>query len=609
MREPAADAVGAFDPRRRTRASSRRRSSIGPLLRDEHVERSRLLDAIAASGARIVIVTAPPGFGKSTLLAQWAARCAEPERVAWVPLDADDRGAAAVGGGADRAARAARPGPRPGAGRRRGARRRPAQRRADRAARRARGDARAAHAGARRPAPRARRAATRDSLDWVLARLPARTASCSRAAATSALPSLGRLRVRGEVLDLRTDDLRFADDEAQRFLGDRLGLRSTPADVAALEQRTEGWPAALYLAALRLRLGDEVGDGHGAARGERRGPLRRADRRAPALLARARAALHPRDRGARPLQRRPLRAGARRRRDDRGAFRTLTRTSLLLSPLDRGAHVVSLPPPLRDALRSRLLEDDPARARELHGRAGAWFETEGGESELHEAMHHYLAAREWDLAAELLARHALRFVQSGALGGRARDWLARFPAAVVREDAAAVLRQRAAGRAGRRPRAPRRLAGGRRARGLGGPDARRHRVAGARRLCLTALLCFDDLGGALAAAARGARRAAGGLAGALGDPGADRWHAHLLGEADEAQLSRATRSPARCTCRRPGCRSSRTCRSRCSRWRRASAATSTRRRASPRRRSPRATAGPLRGAPHTLPVTCAARGC
>ena len=58
-------------------------------MRDEHVERSLLLDAIAASGARVVVVTAPAGFGKSTLLAQWAARC---ERVVWVSLDADDGG-------------------------------------------------------------------------------------------------------------------------------------------------------------------------------------------------------------------------------------------------------------------------------------------------------------------------------------------------------------------------------------------------------------------------------------------------------------------------------------------------------------------------------------
>ena len=49
-----------------------------PAVRDEHVERALLLDAIEASGARIVVVTAPPGYGKSTLLAQWSERCADP---------------------------------------------------------------------------------------------------------------------------------------------------------------------------------------------------------------------------------------------------------------------------------------------------------------------------------------------------------------------------------------------------------------------------------------------------------------------------------------------------------------------------------------------------
>ncbi len=51
------------------------------------------------------------------------------------------------------------------------------------------------------------------------------------------------------MLDLRADDLRFGDDEALRFLRDRLGLSLDAADVTALEERTEGWPAALYLAA------------------------------------------------------------------------------------------------------------------------------------------------------------------------------------------------------------------------------------------------------------------------------------------------------------------------------------------------------------------------
>ena len=66
--------------------------------------------------------------------------------------------------------------------------------------------------------------------------------------------------MRGEVLDVRTDDLRFAAGEAERFLGERLGLSLDAGEIAALDARTEGWPAALYLAALRLRLGDDVAD-------------------------------------------------------------------------------------------------------------------------------------------------------------------------------------------------------------------------------------------------------------------------------------------------------------------------------------------------------------
>src|SRR5206468_10034121 len=101
---------------------------------------------------------------------------------------------------------------------------------------------------------------TRASLDWVLARLPSAHRVLLASRRELPLEALGRLRIQGDVLDLRADDLRFADDEAMRFLRDRLGLELDPVDVAALEQRTEGWPAALYLAALRLRLGDEIGE-------------------------------------------------------------------------------------------------------------------------------------------------------------------------------------------------------------------------------------------------------------------------------------------------------------------------------------------------------------
>ncbi|MEA2151625.1 MAG: hypothetical protein QOD69_3455 [Solirubrobacteraceae bacterium] len=576
-----------------------------PSVRDEHVERSLLLDAIEASGARIVVVVAPPGFGKSTLLTQWAARCAEPDRVAWVSLDADDGGARLwsavltglrelLGPDLDPALDAAEA---PDADLRSGVL------------------IALLDALAATPEPLTLilddlhlalcDAATRDSLDWVLARLPSAHRVLVASRRELGLEALGRLRIQGDVLDLRADDLRFAGDEALRFLRDRLGLQLQPADVAALEQRTEGWPAALYLAALRLRLGDEIGavteqladggeDLFGALTDEVLRSSPEHERRfilETAVLDRFNADLCARVLGDEATT--------------RGAFRTLTRTSLLLSPLDRGRTWFRCHHLLRDVLHNRLVEDDPERARELHVRAGAWFETEGGESELHEAMHHYLAARAWDLAAELLTRHSIRFVQSGALGGRARDWLGRFPPAVVRGDArlcyvSALL----AALDGDRARRDAWLAAGEAA-GWDGPmpdGTASLRLAG---LCLEAMLCFDDLGGAQAAAheALAVLPAAAPVRSAVQALSA--WHAHLLGEHAEAErlareaLAGQVQLPsaglplvaylpvavlALGACQRgDGDAAARF----------ATAAVAAR------------DSGPLRGAPHSLPVTCA----
>ena len=269
------------------------------------------------------------------------------------------------------------------------------------------------------------------ALDWVLARLPVSHEVLLAARRDTALPALTRARMRGEVLDVRTDDLRFAAGEAQRSLGDRLGLTLDAGEIAALDAAHRragrrrctwrrcgcGW--ATTSQPLMEQLGDE--------------DLFGADRRAAALGARARAALHRRDLGCWTASTHRCAHGCwattRARSDRSRAARCCTARST--APAPGSAATTSCATRCGPGSPTRR----PARSRELHRRAGAWFESEGGEGELHEAMRHYLAAAEWDLAAELLARHALAFVQSGALGGRAREWLAGFPAPVVREDA------------------------------------------------------------------------------------------------------------------------------------------------------------------------------
>ena len=72
-----------------------------------------------------------------------------------------------------------------------------------------------------------------------------------------ALP-LARLRGRGGLVEVRAADLRFTPDEAAAYLNGVMGLALTAQDVAALEGRTEGWIAALQLAALSLQGRDDV---------------------------------------------------------------------------------------------------------------------------------------------------------------------------------------------------------------------------------------------------------------------------------------------------------------------------------------------------------------
>jgi LuxR family maltose regulon positive regulatory protein len=73
--------------------------------------------------------------------------------------------------------------------------------------------------------------------------------------ATRADPPLpiARLRARGQLTELRADDLRFTAEEVTAFLNGVMGLRLQPEDVAALEVRTEGWISGLHLAALSMR--------------------------------------------------------------------------------------------------------------------------------------------------------------------------------------------------------------------------------------------------------------------------------------------------------------------------------------------------------------------
>ena len=94
-------------------------------------------------------------------------------------------------------------------------------------------------------------------MEFLLDHLPTRLHVVIASRADPALP-LPRLRARGELVEVRAADLRFTPDEAASYLNDSMGLQLTPDDVDALEERTEGWIAALQLAALSMAGRDDA---------------------------------------------------------------------------------------------------------------------------------------------------------------------------------------------------------------------------------------------------------------------------------------------------------------------------------------------------------------
>jgi len=96
-----------------------------------------------------------------------------------------------------------------------------------------------------------------DGMAFLLDHLPPWLHVVIASRADPALP-LARWRARGELVEARAAELRFTPDEAAVYLNETMGLQLTARDVAALEGRTEGWIAALQLAALSMQGRDDV---------------------------------------------------------------------------------------------------------------------------------------------------------------------------------------------------------------------------------------------------------------------------------------------------------------------------------------------------------------
>jgi LuxR family maltose regulon positive regulatory protein len=396
-----------------------------PLPRPGFIGRSRLADRLdQGRGSALTLVCAPAGFGKTALLAHWARSLQRP--VAWLSLDGGDDDPARFWRYVATAMDVVRPG----------------------VAGRVEALLRAA------PQPPLEGLVTvlvnalvdlpdeailvlddyhligsrsiHDSLRLLLERLPPplRLVLASRGDPPLAL---ARLRARGQLVELRAEDLRFTPEESAALLGEATGQELPPGGLAALQARTEGWAAGLQLASLSLRGRADPAGFLASFSGSHRFVL---DYLAEEVLDRQAEHLRTFLLETSVLARLsgPLCDAVRGRSDSQELLEQVERANLFLVPLDDERRWWRYHHLFADLLRARLERERPERLQALHRNAATWCE---GHGLVDDAIGHAVAAGDPWWAARLVERNAEALLQRGE-GATVHRWLQALPAELVR---------------------------------------------------------------------------------------------------------------------------------------------------------------------------------
>jgi LuxR family maltose regulon positive regulatory protein len=263
------------------------------------------------------------------------------------------------------------------------------------------------------------------SLGFLLEHLPASLRLVVASRADPPLP-LARLRARGQLAELRERELRFTPEEAAELLRIAVGPELPEAAVVALGDRTEGWVAGLQLAALSLQGRGDITAFVEEFSGSHRYVL---DYLAEEVLDRQPQPLRAFLLETAVLERLcgPLCDAVCGRSDSQARLEQAERANLFLIPLDdvrrwwRYHHLFA------DLLRARLHQERPERVPELHRAAAAWSEQH---RLVDDAIRHAMAAGDAVWAARLTERHfddLLRRSEDATL----HRWLRALPAEVV----------------------------------------------------------------------------------------------------------------------------------------------------------------------------------
>lgn len=238
---------------------------------------------------------------------------------------------------------------------------------------------------------------------------------------------LARLRARRDMIELRAADLRFTSGEVASFVNGVMRLELAAEDVAALEDRTEGWIVGLQMAALSMAGRVDVPGFVKTFRGSHRFIL---DFLVEEVLDQQ--SLEIQDfllqTSILELMTAPLCDAVTGRDDSQTMLSNMEQANLFLVPLDDERRWYRYHHLFADLLRSRLEQARPDLLPTLHHRAGKWYESEG---QIVEAMGHALQSGDIDWIEHLVAANALAVIYHGELA-TALGWLDALPAEVTR---------------------------------------------------------------------------------------------------------------------------------------------------------------------------------
>jgi LuxR family maltose regulon positive regulatory protein len=399
---------------------------LPPRSRPQLVQRPRLFDALdRLQGAELTLVSGPAGGGKSVLVGSWC-EARNGTALAWVSLDAADddpvRLWTYVATAVDRV--------RPGIGR-------PAL---DRLRSPAASVTTAVDelvngiAAYREPLKIVlddlhvlREESTLRALEHAVERLP----HGARVVATTRVDPpirLGRLRAKGALGELRAKDLAFTLDEARDLLVGQEGIRLADEDLALLVERSEGWAAGLYLAALWLRdhpdpsagVRDFTGDHRHVADFLSGEVIEALDPDTRTFLLRT--SVLGRLTGA-------LCDAVAATTGSRKLLARLASSNLFLVPLDGRGEWYRFHHLFGELLRIDLRRAHPGHVTELQRRAAAWCRAEGL---LEEALEYAGAAGDDSLVAEILVEHHRSLLRSGREATLLR-WVGRLDSPMLLE--------------------------------------------------------------------------------------------------------------------------------------------------------------------------------